>query len=47
METVLPSFFPLKSELRSTGEKKNRKTDLTEKTEKKLTEKTEPVQKTD
>jgi len=29
------------------GEQKNRKTDLTEKTEKKLTEKTEPVQKTD
>jgi len=29
------------------GEQKNQKTDLTEKTEKKLTEKTEPVQKTD
>jgi hypothetical protein len=29
------------------GEQKNRKTDLIEKTEKKLTEKTEPVQKID
>jgi hypothetical protein len=29
------------------GVQKNRKTDLTEKTEKKLTEKTEPVNKTD
>jgi hypothetical protein len=29
------------------GEQKNRKTDLTEKTGKKLTEKTEPVKKTD
>jgi len=31
----------------SKGEQKNQKTDLPEKTEKKLTEKTEPVQKTD
>jgi hypothetical protein len=29
------------------GEQKNQKTDLTEKTGKKLTEKTEPVKKTD
>jgi hypothetical protein len=29
------------------GEQKNRKTDLTEQTGKKLTEKTEPVKKTD
>jgi hypothetical protein len=34
-------------EEKSRGEQKNRKTDLTEKIEKKLTEKTEPVQKTD
>jgi len=31
----------------SRGEQKNRKTDLTEKTEKKLTEKTEMINKTD
>jgi hypothetical protein len=31
----------------SRGEQKYRKTDLTEKTEKKLTEKTEPIKKTD
>ena len=33
--------------VRLRGEQKNRKTDLTEKTRKKLTEKTEPVKKTD
>jgi hypothetical protein len=36
-----------KKAINTRGEQKNRKTDLTEKTEKKLTEKTEPVQKTD
>jgi hypothetical protein len=39
------SNFSLGNDSRS--EQKNRKTDLTEKTEKKLTEKTEPVQKID
>jgi hypothetical protein len=37
----------LKTLLIDRGEQKNQKTDLTEKTEKKLTEKTEPVKKTD